>query len=94
MHFNSRRAAVLASQSQQHPNPLLWISESAPEPRDVIWRNLEIPYQLLPLNKIGAILLASLVTVFFAIPVAAVQGIAKFEKLKRWFPPAMAIQLM
>ncbi|CAM8970723.1 unnamed protein product [Rhodiola kirilowii] len=94
VHFKSRKGAVLASQSQQHPNPLLWISASAPEPRDVIWRNLEIPYRLLPLNKIGVILLASLVTIFFAIPVTAVQGIAKFEKLKKWFPPAMAVQLI
>ncbi|CAM8964691.1 unnamed protein product [Rhodiola kirilowii] len=94
VHFKSRKGAVLASQSQQHPNPLLWISESAPEPRDVIWRNLEIPYRLLPLNTIGVILLASLVTIFFAIPVTAVQGIAKFEKLKKWFPPAMAVQLI
>ncbi|CAM8961858.1 unnamed protein product [Rhodiola kirilowii] len=94
VHFKSRKGAVLASQSQQHPNPLLWISESAPEPRDVIWRNLEIPYRLLPLNTYGVILLASLVTIFFAIPVTAVQGIAKFEKLKKWFPPAMAVQLI
>ncbi|PHT60090.1 CSC1-like protein [Capsicum baccatum] len=34
--FNSRWGAVLAAQSQQHTNPLLWITEVAPEPRDVI----------------------------------------------------------
>lgn len=66
----------------------------APEPKDVSWRNLTIPYKILPLYEIGVVLAASLLTIFFAIPVTAVQGIAKFEKLKKWFPPAVAIQLM
>jgi hypothetical protein len=66
----------------------------APEPRDVSWRSLAIPYRILPLYKIVVVLSASLLTIFFAIPVTAVQGIAKFEKLKKWFPPAMAVELM
>ncbi|XP_061993892.1 very-long-chain aldehyde decarbonylase CER1-like [Rosa rugosa] len=66
----------------------------APEPRDVSWRNLVIPYRVLPLCRLGVIVAASLLTIFFAIPVTAVQGIAKFEKLKKWFPPAMALQLI
>lgn len=66
----------------------------ASEPKDVSWRNLTIPYKILHLYEIGVVLAASLLTIFFAIPVTAVQGIAKFEKLKKWFPPAVAIQLM
>ena len=68
----------------------------APEPRDVSWRTLAIPYRIviLPLYKIGVVLAASLLTIFFAIPVTAVQGIAKYEKLKKWFPPVMAVELM
>lgn len=84
----------MAAQTQQHTNPLLWITEMAPEPNDVSWRNLSIQYKILPVYKIGVILAATLLTVFFAVPVTAVQGIAKFEKLKKWFPPAMAIELM
>jgi len=92
--FKSRRNAALAAQTQQHSNPLELITEMAPEPRDVSWRNLAIPQKILPLNKIGVILAAALLTIFFAIPVTAVQGIAKYEKLKKWFPPAMAIEFM
>ena len=66
----------------------------APEPRDVSWRNLTVPYRILPLCNLGVILAATVLTIFFAIPVTAVQGIAKFEKLKKWFPPAMAVQLV
>ncbi|KAK2979205.1 hypothetical protein RJ640_027499 [Escallonia rubra] len=92
--FTSRWGASLAAQSQQHSNPLIWITEKAPEPRDVLWRNLGIPYRRLPLYKIGVFIAASLLTIFFAIPVAAVQGIAKFEMLRKWFPPAMAVQFI
>ncbi|OMO75682.1 hypothetical protein CCACVL1_16106 [Corchorus capsularis] len=92
--FKSRWGAALAAQTQQHTNPLLWITETAPEPNDVSWRNLAIQYKFLPLHKIGVILAASLLTVFFAVPVTAVQGIAKFEKLKKWFPPVKAIELI
>ncbi|ESQ45017.1 hypothetical protein EUTSA_v10010925mg [Eutrema salsugineum] len=92
--FKSRRSAALAAQTQQHSNPLELITEMAPEPRDVSWRNLAIPHKILPLNKIGVILAAALLTIFFAIPVTAVQGIAKYEKLKKWFPPAMAIEFI
>ncbi|KAM1157900.1 hypothetical protein ACFX1X_028766 [Malus domestica] len=92
--FKSRLGAALVVHSQQHSNPLLWITDDAPEPRDVSWRNLAIPVRLLPLCNFGVIVAASLLTIFFAIPVTAVQGIAKFEKLKKWFPPAMALQLI
>ncbi|RID47086.1 hypothetical protein BRARA_I03712 [Brassica rapa] len=92
--FKSRRSAALVAQTQQHSNPLELITEMAPEPRDVSWRNLAIPQQILPLNKIGVILAAAALTIFFAIPVTAVQGIAKYEKLKKWFPPAMAVEFI
>ncbi|KAJ4711507.1 CSC1-like protein [Melia azedarach] len=92
--FKSRWGAALAAQSQQHSHPLQWITERAPEPRDVYWRNLTTPYQILPFYKIGVVFAASLLTIFFTAPVTAVQGIARFEKLKKWFPPAMAIQLI
>ncbi|CAN8268090.1 unnamed protein product [Cochlearia groenlandica] len=92
--FKSRRNAALVAQTQQHSNPLELITEMAPEPRDVSWRNLAIRPKLLPLNKIGVILAAALLTIFFAIPVTTVQGIAKYEKLKKWFPPAIAIEFI
>ncbi|KAI3796453.1 hypothetical protein L1987_39124 [Smallanthus sonchifolius] len=92
--FRSRWDAALVSQTQQHPNPLMWITEMAPEPRDVLWKNLSIPYKHLVLYRTGVFTAEVLLTIFFAIPVTAVQGIAQFEKLKKWFPPAMAVQLM
>ncbi|KAK1425321.1 hypothetical protein QVD17_20672 [Tagetes erecta] len=92
--FRSRWEAALVSQTQQHPNPLTWITQMAPEPRDVLWKNLSIPYKHLVLYRTGVYTAIVLLTIFFAIPVTAVQGITQFEKLKKWFPPAMAIQLI
>ncbi|XP_055817977.1 CSC1-like protein At3g54510 isoform X2 [Solanum dulcamara] len=92
--FSSRWGTVLAAQSQQHTNPLLWITEMAPEPRDVIWQNLAIQYRHLPLYRIVILVAASLLTIFFVLPVTAVQGIAKYDRLKKWFPPAMAVDLI
>ncbi|KAL6563376.1 hypothetical protein OROHE_005963 [Orobanche hederae] len=92
--FRSRLGATLAAQSQHHSNPLLWVTSTAPEPRDVLWSNLAIHCRLLPLYKIVVYTAASLLTLFFTIPVTAVQGITKFEKLRKWFPPAMAVQLI
>lgn len=66
----------------------------APEPRDVLWKNLSIPYKHLVLYRTAVFVIEVLFTIFFAIPVTAVQGIAQYEKLKKWFPPAMAFELM
>ncbi|THU56098.1 hypothetical protein C4D60_Mb11t13680 [Musa balbisiana] len=92
--FKSRCGAAFAAQTQQHIHPLLWTTEAAPEPRDVIWKNLAIPCHLLALYRTGIFIAALLLTVFFALPVTAVQGIAQFENLKKWFPPARAIQII
>ncbi|GAU51842.1 hypothetical protein TSUD_416250 [Trifolium subterraneum] len=92
--FKSRSAAAVAAQLQQHTHPLIWVTELAPEPRDVSWRNLRVSYRVVPLYRLGVVIAASLLTIFFAIPVTAVQGIAKYEKLKKWFPPAMVVQLI
>ncbi|WCJ39034.1 Early-responsive to dehydration stress protein (ERD4) [Euphorbia peplus] len=92
--FKSRSGAALAAQSQQHSHPLLWTTEMAPEPRDVLWRSIGIHIKVLLVYKTGVIVAASLLTIFFAVPVTAVQGIARFETLKKWFPPAITIELI
>ncbi|XP_076909287.1 hyperosmolality-gated Ca2+ permeable channel 2.5-like [Bidens hawaiensis] len=94
MTFRSRWDAALASQTQQHPNPLLWITQMAPEPRDVLWKNLSVPYKHLIVYRFAILIAEIIFSIFFAIPVSAVQGISQYEKLKKWFPPAIAVQLI
>ncbi|XP_065881169.1 CSC1-like protein RXW8 [Euphorbia lathyris] len=84
--FKSRYSAVVATQMLQSSNPMKWVSEMAPEPHDVLWSNLSIPYRQLWLRKI-AILLAAIVFMFlFLIPVTFVQGLTQLDKLSKMFP--------
>lgn len=92
--FKSRLEAAQAAEMQQLVNPLSLVTTYAPEPTDIIWKNLSIPFWRMTMYKLGVFVAAFLLTVFFTIPVTAVQGIVQFEKIKRWFPPARAVQLM
>ncbi|KAK8444271.1 hypothetical protein SEVIR_9G108400v4 [Setaria viridis] len=84
--FKTRYAAVVASQVLQSSNPMLWVTDLAPEPRDVYWSNLWIPYRQIWLRKL-ATLAASVVFMFvFIIPVAFVQSMMQLEQLKKMFP--------
>ena len=86
--------AAQAAETQQHVNPLSLVTRYAPEPTETIWSNLAIPFYRLAVYKLGVFIAAFLLTVFFTIPVTAVQGIVQFEKIEKWFPPARAVQLM
>jgi len=84
--FKTRYAAVVASRVLQSSNPMLWVTDLAPEPRDVYWSNLWIPYKQIWLRKL-ATLAASVVFMFvFIIPVAFVQSMMQLEQLKKMFP--------
>ncbi|TYI55337.1 hypothetical protein E1A91_D11G134900v1 [Gossypium mustelinum] len=50
--FKSRWAAAVCAQTQLSHNPTIWLTEWAPEPRDVYWRNLAIPYFDLTIRRI------------------------------------------
>lgn len=84
--FRTRYAAVVAAQVLQSSNPMLWVTQLAPEPRDVYWSNLSIPYKQVWLRKI-ATLLGSIVFMFaFVAPVAFVQGLTQLDHLSHTFP--------
>lgn len=65
---------------------MLWVTDLAPESRDVYWSNLWIPYEQLWMRRI-AILIASIVFMFlFFPPVTFVQGLSELEQLQQMFP--------
>ncbi|GJN23469.1 hypothetical protein PR202_gb11119 [Eleusine coracana subsp. coracana] len=84
--FKTRYAAIVASRILQSSNPMLWVTNLAPEPRDLYWSNLWIPYRQIWLRKI-ATLAASVVFMFvFIVPVAFVQSMMQLEQLQKMFP--------
>ncbi|KAJ6335328.1 hypothetical protein OIU76_007406 [Salix suchowensis] len=84
--FKTRYAAVIATQMLQSPNPMSWVTELAPEPHDVLWSNLCIPFRQLWLRKIVTLLATVVFMVLFLAPVTFVQGLTQLEKLSQTFP--------
>ncbi|KAF9613792.1 hypothetical protein IFM89_011516 [Coptis chinensis] len=84
--FKTRYAAFVAAQVLQTSNPMLWVTDLAPEPRDVYWSNLWIPYKQLWIRKIATLLAATVFMLFFLAPVTFVQGLSQLDKLQKYFP--------
>ncbi|XP_068658671.1 CSC1-like protein At4g02900 [Aristolochia californica] len=84
--FRSRWGAAVCAQTQQSSNPTLWLTEWAPEPRDVYWRNLAIPFVEITIRKLIMAVALFFLTFFFMIPIAFVQSLANIEAIEKVFP--------
>ncbi|KAL2898493.1 CSC1-like protein RXW8 [Bienertia sinuspersici] len=84
--FKTRFAAACAAKALQSSNPMLWVTHQAPEPRDVYWRNLAIPYTQFWLRRTGTFLATAAFLVFFIAPVTLVQSLANLTQLQQTFP--------
>ncbi|XP_052170871.1 CSC1-like protein At4g02900 [Diospyros lotus] len=84
--FKSRWGAVICAQTQQTSNPTIWLTEWAPEPRDVYWDNLAIPYVELSVRRLLMAVTLFFLTFFFMIPIAFVQSLANIEGIEKVFP--------
>nr|KYP69319.1 putative membrane protein C2G11.09 [Cajanus cajan] len=92
--FKSRWAAAVCAQTQQSRNPTLWLTEWAPEPRDVYWRNLPIPYVSLTVRRLIIAVAFFFLTFFFMIPIAFVQTLASLDGIQKaapWLKPLVKI---
>lgn len=84
--FKTRYAAAVAAQVLQFSNPMLWVTNLAPEPHDVYWSNLCIPYKQLWIRKIGTLVATIAFMFVFLIPVTFVQGLTQLDQLQQTFP--------
>ncbi|XP_023514773.1 CSC1-like protein At4g02900 [Cucurbita pepo subsp. pepo] len=84
--FKTRWAAAVCAQTQQSSNPTIWLTEWAPEPRDIFWDNLAIPYVKLALRKLIMAVALFFLTFCFMIPIAFVQSLANIEGIEKVFP--------
>ncbi|XP_051142183.1 CSC1-like protein At4g02900 [Andrographis paniculata] len=84
--FKSRWGAAVCAQTQQTSNPTVWLTEWAPEPRDVYWDNLAIPYVELAVKKLLMSVAMFFLTFFFMIPIVFVQSLASIEGIEKVFP--------
>lgn len=63
-----------------------WVTDLAPEPHDVYWSNLCIPYKQLWIRRIATLLAAIVFMFLFLIPVTLVQGLTQLDQLQEAFP--------
>lgn len=84
--FRTRWGAAVCAQTQQSRNPTLWLTEWAPEPRDVYWENLAIPYVSLSVRRLIMGVAFFFLTFFFMIPIAFVQSLANIEGIEKAAP--------
>ena len=84
--FKSRWGAAVCAQTQQSRNPTVWLTEWAPEPRDVYWENLAIPYVSLTVRKLLMGVAFFFLTFFFMIPISFVQSLASIEGIEKIAP--------
>ncbi|GJW96207.1 CSC1-like protein [Tanacetum coccineum] len=84
--FNSRWGASVCAQTQQSKNPILWLTDWAPEPRDIYWKNLAIPFVSLSIRKLVISLAVFTLVFFYIIPIAFVQSLANLQGLEKVVP--------
>ncbi|XP_072982957.1 CSC1-like protein At4g02900 isoform X2 [Typha latifolia] len=84
--FKSRWGAAVCAQTQQSSNPTLWLTEWAPEPRDVYWSNLAIPFVEITIRRLIMAVVLFFLIFFFIIPIAFVQSLANIEGIEKVVP--------
>ncbi|XP_073224158.1 CSC1-like protein RXW8 isoform X1 [Cicer arietinum] len=84
--FKSRYAALMAAQTLQTSNPMIWVTDMAPEPHDVHWSNIRIRYRQLWIRKMATLAASIAFMLAFLIPVTFVQGLTQLDKLQKMFP--------
>ncbi|CAL0312224.1 unnamed protein product [Lupinus luteus] len=89
--FKSRHSAATASHMQQSVNPTQWITEPAPEPRDVYWPFFFESFMRRWISKLLAIVATISFTISFLIPVVIVQGLVNLDQLEVLFPSLTSI---
>ncbi|KAL3682930.1 hypothetical protein R1sor_000952 [Riccia sorocarpa] len=84
--FDTRWGAAVCAQTVQSRDSSMWLTEWAPEPRDVYWANLPIPYHRLNSRKLGMRTLVVVLIIGFFFPISFVQGFANLASLERNVP--------
>ncbi|GJS66901.1 CSC1-like protein RXW8 [Tanacetum coccineum] len=84
--FRTRYTAMVASRIIQSKDPMLWVIDFAPEPHDVYWPNLCVPYRLLWIRKTLVYIGSILFSLWFLLPTTLVQGLINIGSLERTFP--------
>lgn len=81
--FNSRAAAASAGQAMHSEFANKWTTMPAPEPREVVWGNLPIPFVQRIVRQFAIYGVVFLVIVFYMIPISFISAIIALENLEK-----------
>ncbi|XP_042519775.1 calcium permeable stress-gated cation channel 1-like isoform X2 [Macadamia integrifolia] len=84
--FKTRWGAAVCAQTQQSRNPTAWLTEWAPEPHDVYWNHLAIPFVSLTVRRLIIAIAFFFLTFFFMIPILFVQSLANIQSIEQAAP--------
>lgn len=76
----------MALHIQQSDNPTQWVTEQAPEPRDVYWPLFSESFMRRWISQLVVLVACILLTALFLIPVVVVQGLTNLSQLEVWLP--------
>ncbi|KAI3500731.1 hypothetical protein L1887_36556 [Cichorium endivia] len=84
--FKTRIGAATALHIQQGQNPIEWLTERAPEARDIYWAFFSTSFLTRWIGNVVVILGCAILTILFFIPVLIVQGLTNLNTLEALFP--------
>lgn len=84
--FRKRWGAAVAAQTQLCRDSSHWITDWAPEPRDVYWDNLSIPYVELSGRRLFIFVCVVGIVFLFLFPVTFAQSLANLDTLEAKLP--------
>ncbi|XP_047047802.1 CSC1-like protein At1g10090 isoform X2 [Lolium rigidum] len=84
--FKTRYGALVASDLLQTSNPMEWVTDLAPEPNDMYWSNIWLPYKQLWIRRIAMLLGSIVFMILFVLPVTFIQGLSQLDQLHQKLP--------
>ncbi|OWM64559.1 CSC1-like protein HYP1 [Punica granatum] len=84
--FKSRLGAATVLHIQQRINPTVWVTEQAPDHKDIHWVFFSTSFLRRFISYVLVVVACIVITILFLIPVAIVQGLTNLEQLETWLP--------
>lgn len=84
--FTSLEAASSALRMIQHQEPYALVTNDAPPPNGILWRNLGAPRARVETLRVTSFLLTTILCIFWTVPVTLVQSFAEVSSLKERWP--------
>jgi len=82
--FRTLTAKAAAAQMVLTPHPKRFQVDSAPEPRDVIWKNVAVPQARIEIRRSVINIILVFGVILWSVPVAFIQAVASMENLAQW----------